>query len=83
MTTLSGSCESSEDPNNSNNTSNSTSSNDGQNEKKNLDDKLEFYSFDELCEGYMFGQRFEFEVFIDHILDLILQQANVNLVWTM
>ena len=80
MAILSGSCESTKDPNNSDN---STSSNDWQKKKINLNDKLKFYSFDELCEGYIFEQRFEFEVFIDHILDLILQQTNVNLVLTM
>jgi hypothetical protein len=32
-----------------------------------LDDKLKFYSFDELYEGYIFGQNFGFEVSINHI----------------
>jgi hypothetical protein len=68
MTPLRQLIESSECQSNSNNTSDSTSLNCKKRKKRKLDvSTLKFDSFDELHEGYIFGQDFGFEVFIDHI----------------
>jgi hypothetical protein len=62
--TLSQSSEFKECQSNFDNTSDSTSFDRKQRKKIKFDDKLKFYSFDELHEGYIFGQSFGFEVSI-------------------
>jgi hypothetical protein len=46
-----------------------------------LDDKLEFYNFDKLHEGYEFGQSFGFEVSIDYVFrpDITINQHELHL----
>jgi hypothetical protein len=67
MTLLSQSSESSKCQSNFNNSSDSTSFDHGQRKKIKLDDKLKFYGFDKLHEGYIFGKKIGFEIPIDHI----------------
>jgi hypothetical protein len=84
MTSLSQSSEFSECQRIFDNTSDSTSFNREQRKKMKLDDKLKFYSCNELHEGYIYldktlDLKFLLIIFLNHIL----QQTNVNLILTM